>query len=135
MEDCLFCKIIAGAVPAHTIYEDDKTYAFLDINPVNPGHTLVIPKAHTSNLYEIPEDDWLAVTRTVRLLAPKIKEAVDADGINIEMNNEKAAGQIIFHAHVHIVPRINDDDLRHWPGNSYQEGEDAAITKRIISLL
>jgi len=135
MDDCLFCKIIAGKIPSQKIYEDDETFAFLDINPVNPGHTLVVPKKHSVNLYEIEENDWLAVMKTIKMLAPKIKEGVGADGINIEMNNEKAAGQIVFHTHVHIVPRIDDDGFRHWPGTPYKDSEAEKVAEKISKLI
>jgi len=135
MSKCLFCKIIDGEIPSQKIYEDDETFAFLDINPVNPGHALVVPKKHSENLYDIEEEDWLEVTKTVKMLAPKIKEAMKADGINIEMNNDKAAGQVIFHTHVHIVPRIDDDGFRHWPGTPYKDGEAEKIAEKITKLM
>ena len=135
MDECLFCKIIAGEIPSQKIYEDEKTFAFLDINPVNPGHTLVVPKEHSENIYDTSEDNWTAVMKTTKMLAPIIKKAVGADGINLEMNNEKAAGQIIFHTHVHIVPRIDDDGFRHWPGTPYKDGEEEKIANSIRTLL
>jgi len=134
MSNCVFCSIISGDIPSEKIYEDEHTLAFLDINPVNPGHTLVVPKKHSENLYDIETTDWMQMMQTVKLLAPKIKKAVEADGINIEMNNEKAAGQIIFHSHVHIVPRTFDDGLRHWPGAPYK-GEGARDTAEKIRAL
>lgn len=135
MDDCIFCKIIAGEIPSHKIYEDDDTYAFLDINPVNPGHTLVIPKTHSRNLHDIEEQDWLAVMKTARVLSSKIKEGVGADGINIEMNNERPAGQVVFHSHVHIVPRIDDDGFRHWPGTPYKDGGAEEVADKIKNAL
>lgn len=131
MEDCLFCKIIAGAIPAHTVYEDEHTVAFLDINPVNHGHTLVVPKTHSRNVFDIAPNDWRAVAETVRVLSTSVKEGVGADGINIEMNNERPAGQLVFHTHVHIVPRRADDGLRHWPGTPYGDGEAEDVAARI----
>lgn len=135
MDDCLFCKIIAGEIPSQKVYEDEKTFAFLDINPVNHGHTLVVPKKHSENIYDIDESDWIAVMKTTKMLASKIKEAVEADGINIEMNNDTAAGQIVFHTHVHIVPRIDDDGFRHWPGTPYKDRGAEEIAEKIRKLL
>ncbi|MEX2514526.1 MAG: HIT family protein [Candidatus Paceibacterota bacterium] len=121
----VFEKIIAGEIPCYKVYEDDETFAFLDADPINPGHTLVIPKEPHKDIYEIPEASFLAVMRTVHKLAPVIREAVGADGINIGQNNEPAAGQEVFHFHVHIMPRFEGDGHTHWQGaENYHEGED-----------
>lgn len=127
MNDCLFCKIAARATPSEKIYEDEDTFAFLDIHPINRGHTLVIPKVHYANIYEAPDEIFVKVMRTVRFLAPKVKQAVGADGINIGINNDKAAGQLVFHLHAHIIPRFDDDGHAHWHGNPYQDGEITTI--------
>jgi histidine triad (HIT) family protein len=120
MPDCLFCKIVAKEIPAEIVYEDERTLAFLDIRPTNPGHTLVIPKAHSANVYEIRPEDWSAVMESARILAPAVKHAAGATGVNIIMNNDPAAGQIIFHSHVHLIPRHDDDGFRHWLGKEYE---------------
>jgi histidine triad (HIT) family protein len=130
MED-LFLKIIKGEIPSEKIYEDDKTYAFLDINPTNQGHTLVVPKNYSRNIYDIDVEDWIALMSVVHKLAPKIKKAVGADGVNIIMNNEKPAGQLVFHSHVHIVPRYKIDGFKNWKGTPYKEGEIEKIGKKI----
>ena len=130
-DDCLFCKIVKKEIPAEVVYEDDDVLAFLDIKPVNDGHTLVIPKAHYTNLYDIDETVFAKVMSVVKKLAPIIKDATGSDGINLEMNNDRPAGQVIFHAHVHIVPRIDDDGLRHWPGQE-RTGEQLAQTASTI---
>lgn len=127
MNDCLFCKIVSGEIPSEKIYEDENTFAFLDIHPINRGHTLVVPKTHYENIYEAPEEVFTKVMRTVQLLAPKIKQAVGADGINIGINNGKAAGQLVYHLHTHIIPRFESDGYSHWHGNPYQEGEIGTI--------
>ena len=132
MNDCIFCKIITGEIPSQKIYEDGDTFAFLDIHPINRGHTLVIPKKHFINIYDIPADLFAKVMRTVQMLSPKIKEAVGADGINIGINNDKAAGQLVFHSHVHIIPRFENDGHSSWHGNPYQQGEIDSI-KDIIA--
>ncbi|HEY4511007.1 MAG TPA: HIT family protein [Candidatus Paceibacterota bacterium] len=129
--ECLFCKIIRGEIPSEKIYEDGDTFVFLDIHPNNPGHTLVIPKKHSENLYDIDDHSLAAVMRTVQKVARAIKTAVEADGINIAMNNESAAGQVIFHPHLHVIPRFKEDGYRHWPHKSYKEGEAAGIASKI----
>lgn len=135
MERTIFEKIIAREIPANIIYEDEDTLAFLDIAPNNPGHTIVIPKVHARNLLDISEESWFAVMRTVRKLAPIIKEAVGADGINLAMNNESAAGQVVFHAHVHIIPRHEGDGFTHFPQGKYEEGEADAIAAKLRAAL
>lgn len=131
MNDCLFCKIIEEDIPSAKVYEDKDTFAFLDIKPVNPGHTLVVPKKHFHNLFDIEDAELCAVMKTTKKLARAIKKALSADGINIEMNNDPAAGQLIFHAHLHIVPRFQGDGFKHWPGTSYKDGEDIIIAEKI----
>jgi len=134
-QETIFSKIISREIPAEIVYEDEDVLAFLDIAPNNPGHTLVIPKKPTRNLLTIDSGDWAKVMETVRILAPKIQEAVSAEGINIIMNNEPAAGQIVFHAHVHVIPRFSDDGYRHWPGHEYQEGKMHKVAENIRGLM
>ena len=131
----IFDKILSGAIPADVVYETDQVLAFLDIAPNNPGHTLVIPKEATRNLLTISPESWAAVMEAVRVLAPAIKEATGADGINLMMNNEPTAGQIVMHAHVHIIPRHEGDGFKHWPGTPYGEGEAAAMADKIRKAL
>jgi histidine triad (HIT) family protein len=119
MEDTIFMKIIRREIPAHIVYEDADTLAFLDIRPTNPGHTLVIPKKPFRNIFDIDDETLVAVMRTVKKVAKAVKEAVGAEGMNISMNNEPAAGQIVFHYHVHIIPRFASDGFRLWPGKAY----------------
>jgi len=135
MTDCLFCKIASGEVPSFKIYEDDVVYAFLDINPVNLGHALVIPKKHHKNLYDLPDETLSHMARETKKLAAAIKEAVSADGINIMMNNDPAAGQIIFHAHVHIIPRFEGDGYKHWKGLELSEEKIKKSAEKIQSIL
>lgn len=132
MNDCLFCKIIAGEIPSSKVYEDDTCYAFLDINPVNIGHTLLVPKEHSANLYETSDEDLTRMAPVVKKLSVAIKSAVGADGINIEMNNDPVAGQLIFHTHIHIVPRFEGDGFTHWHGaRGYNEGEMNEVAGKI----
>ena len=134
-KDCIFCKIVRGEIPSYKVYEDDETYAFLDINPTAPGHTLVIPKQHAMNIFEVSANDWGAVTETVRRLAGVLEQSLDADGINVMMNNREVAGQLVDHAHVHLIPRFKGDGLRPWPHGSYKDGEARQIQEKIRSEL
>lgn len=131
MEDTVFDKIIKREIPAEIVYEDADTIAFLDIAPTNPGHTLVVPKKASRNIFDIDEADWLAVMKVVRKVAHAVKEAVGAEGVNITMNNEPAAGQEVFHAHVHIIPRFSTDGFGLWPKKQYKEGEKQAVAEKI----
>jgi len=109
--DCIFCKIVSGEVPSVNIYEDDRVLAFMDINPLNDGHLLIIPKAHAATIYEIAEADFLAVMSVTRKLAAAVQKALSPDGINLLQLNGKAANQVVPHLHVHIVPRWSGDKL------------------------
>ena len=129
--DCLFCKIVAREIPAQIVYEDGETLAFLDINPVNPGHTLVIPKEHSTDIFDIDEKNWAVVMRTSRTVAHALEKALKTDGVNIGMNNRAGAGQVIFHAHVHVMPRFAGDPHTLWPGRPYAEGEFAAMGEKL----
>lgn len=105
----IFSKIIAREVPAHIIYEDDIVLAFLDIRPVNDGHTLVIPKVPAINIFDVPPDTIAHMTKVGQKIALAQKASGLADGVNLVMNNEVAAGQEVFHIHLHVIPRKNDD--------------------------
>ncbi len=136
MTDCLFCKIISGEIPSTKVYEDDTVLAFLDIHPVNIGHTLVIPKSHHINLYETPDPTLAQMISVAKKLSIAIKSALNTDGINIEMNNDSVAGQIIFHTHIHIVPRFSGDGFTHWNGaRPYRETEMAEVAQKITAVL
>ena len=130
--DDLFLKIIAGDVPSEKVYEDKDTLAFLDINPHNHGHTLVIPKEKYDNIFDIPEETMCAMIKTAKKLSLAVTKATGAEGVNIGMNNGKVAGQEVMHAHIHIVPRLKDDNIyqpaRH---NRYGEGEKESVGEKI----
>lgn len=133
--DCLFCKIVKGEVPSEKVHEDECSFAFLDIKPINPGHTLLVPKKHFANLYEIPDETLRALAPAIKKLAVGVKKAVGADGINIGMNNDPAAGQLVFHAHIHIMPRFEGDGHKHWQGKPYDDGEEKRVGEKIRSAL
>lgn len=109
MIDCIFCKIRDGEAPSHKIYEDENVYAFLDIFPAAKGHTLIIPKNHAEDLNSGSEDDAANLMRAVHKLAPKIVKALCATGYNLGMNHGKDAGQLVFHTHLHLIPRFEGD--------------------------
>ncbi len=135
MDDCLFCKIASGEIPSQKVYEDNATFAFLDIKPVNPGHTLVIPKKHTRNIFDIEKEDWAAVLETGRRVAKAVKEATGAEGLNVHVNNEPVAGQVIFHAHIHLIPRHEGDGRELWHGHEVANEELDKLQKQIIAAL
>ena len=110
MTDCIFCKIIAGDIPAAKVYEDEAVLAFLDISQVTPGHTLVVPKQHFRNLLDMDGNSSSQLFERVPQIARKVMKATGAAGMNIINNNEETAGQTVFHAHVHLVPRFADSD-------------------------
>lgn len=110
MSDCIFCKIINGEIPSAKVYEDDYVYAFLDISQVTKGHTLVIPKKHEKNLYELSEESAKHVFSAVPKIAQAIRDAYNPVGLNLLNNNEAPAGQSVFHFHVHLIPRYGEGD-------------------------
>ena len=109
--DCVFCAIAAGEIPCFKVFEDDFALAYLDINPFSEGHTLVIPKAHTTGLLDTPEETLAALLARVKKVAAHIKTALGCDGFHILQNNGAAAGQTVGHIHFHIVPRRNGDPI------------------------
>lgn len=116
-ESCIFCKIARKEAPANAVYEDEKVTAFLSIQPINIGHTLVVPKKHYENIYEFPEEEVAHLYKIVKKLAHAVKKAVDAEGIRIVQNNGEAAGQVIFHLHVHVIPMNKNRQWVHHPEN------------------
>lgn len=124
MTDCLFCKIVSGEVPSARVYEDEHSVAFLDIQPNNPGHTLLVPKAHARNILDMDTAAICTLIPALKKLSHAIKNAVYADGLNVAMNIEPAAGQIIFHAHIHIIPRFSSDGHRHFEKRPYKSAEE-----------
>ena len=110
--DCIFCKIVAGDLPATKVHEDERTIAFMDINPATRGHVLVIPRAHAKDLLEVGEDDLAACSATAKLMTARISERLGADGVNLLNSCGPAAWQTVFHFHLHVIPRYDDDPLR-----------------------
>ena len=119
MSDCIFCQIIRKQSPANIVYEDGQVVAFLSNRPVNEGHTLVIPKKHYENIYEIPEDEAAYLFKISKRVAYAVKDAMGAEGIRIVQNNGWAAGQVIFHLHVHVIPLASTEGFVH--GKAFRE--------------
>ena len=111
-EDCIFCKIVAGEMDSEIVQEDEHTVAFMDINPWTRGHALVIPRRHSRNLYEIEDEDLDRTMEAAKRLALRMRDRLGADGVNILNSSEPAAWQTVFHFHVHVIPRYEDDPLR-----------------------
>jgi histidine triad (HIT) family protein len=110
--DCLFCQIVAGELPSQKVDEDERTVAFMDINPATRGHALVVPKAHVANVLEIDSEDLAATVLAAQRLARKVTERLGADGLNLINSCGSAAWQTVFHLHIHVIPRYADDPLR-----------------------
>lgn len=110
MSDCIFCKIVAGEIPASKVYEDEHVLAFLDITQVTKGHTLLVPKKHFRNVLDLDPETTGQVFSVLPRLAKHLKESLGAKGLNIVNNNEEAAGQTVFHTHIHLLPRFDEGD-------------------------
>ncbi|HUI10591.1 MAG TPA: HIT family protein [Bacteroidota bacterium] len=110
--DCIFCRIIARALPAEILYESARVISILDINPIHHGHALVIPKAHCTDFLSVPDEDLHEVLRVTQIVARALVDALSLDGFNIFSNNGRIAGQSVFHFHMHVTPRYPDDDIR-----------------------
>jgi histidine triad (HIT) family protein len=131
-DDCLFCGIVDGSVPSETIDSDEHTIAFMDIAPATPGHALVVPRKHSADLLEIDADDLNATALAAQRLARRMKDVLDADGINLINACGSAAWQTVFHFHIHVVPRYEDDPLKlPWIPEEGDKNEIAELAKRL----
>jgi histidine triad (HIT) family protein len=131
-DECIFCKIVAGELPAQRVDEDERTIAFMDINPATRGHALVIPRRHARDLLEIEADDLTATILAAQRLAGRIKERLGSDGINLINSCGAAAWQTVFHFHVHVIPRYADDPLRlPWTPQSGDADAIAAVAQEL----
>lgn len=108
-DNCIFCKIAGGQIPSHSIYEDEDFKVIMDIQPASRGHAILLPKNHAANLFELPEEDASKIINVARKCASAMKDTLQYDGINILQNNGEAAGQTVFHLHVHLIPRYEND--------------------------
>jgi len=109
MDDCIFCKIVKGEIPSFKVYEDDRVYAFADINPTSAGHTLIIPKAHAESLGEIAEEDLMAIHRVSQKMYHAMRTALGADGVALVQANGKSVNQVVMHYHLHLIPRKDSE--------------------------
>ena len=108
-DDCIFCKLAAGDIPTNTIYEDDSFRAILDNGPATRGHTLIIPKNHSEDLFSLPDDTAAGAIKLAKKIADRMKEKLSCDGVNLVQNNGTAAGQTVMHFHLHVIPRYTND--------------------------
>lgn len=132
MDNCIFCKIIKGDIPSAKVYEDENVYAFLDISQVTKGHTLVIPKAHHENLFELHPETAGPFFESVQKVAKAIQAAFSPKGLNLLNNNGETAGQTVFHYHMHLIPRYGRDDGFH---PSFKESNGQYDLAQIASLI
>lgn len=134
--DCIFCKIIAGEIPAATVLEEDAVVAFLDVNPVTPGHLLLVPTSHDTNLFDASNEVVAQMGTVLPRLARALRNATGAPALNVVINAGGEAGQVVDHLHFHLIPRRADDAFQmHWPKTSYAEGEQEALRQRITAAL
>lgn len=133
-EDCIFCKIAAGEIPCFKLYEDEHTLAFMDINPANRGHALAIPKAHSPNLLESPDQTLAVTVATARKVARAVQMTVNPDGLNLVQANGPGAAQSVFHLHMHVIPRFTGDNLMlNWGISPGDMDEIKALSERIAA--
>ncbi len=131
MENCIFCKIVRGEVPSNKVYENGHVLAFLDINPVSRGHTLVIPKKHCGDIFDIGEEDAKSAIAAAKKVASAAMKGLGAQGINLLNSNGKAAGQEVFHFHMHVIPRYQDDSIKMFPVQKYKETDFKVTAEKI----
>jgi len=129
--DCVFCRSARREAPAHIVYEDEHTLAFLDINPVTRGHTLVIPKRHYNDLFAIPVEELEAVAVTAQRVARALRRGLGAEGINLLQSSGVLAGQVVLHFHLHVIPRYRNDGLRLGHRGDYRETDFEGVARRI----
>lgn len=124
--DCVFCQIVAGKIPCAKLYETEAVLAFLDIAPVRKGHALVLPKAHHPALWDLPSGLGEELLAALQAVGRGVMEATEAEGLNVGMNNHAAAGQLVPHAHFHLIPRHGGDGLSLWAQSSYADQAEMA---------
>jgi len=136
MADCIFCKIVAGEIPSAKVYESESVLSFLDIAPINPGHTLVIPKKHYQTLADVPGDELADLMRPVPAIVKAVVAATGAEGYNVFQTNNECAGQVVPHVHFHIIPRYRTDSFSFgWRQGEYAEGEMDRLREEIGAAL
>jgi len=132
-DNCIFCKLANGVIPTNSIYEDENFNVILDMSPATKGHALILPKEHYKNLYELPEDTAADVMKLAKKMAVKMTEKLNADGFNLVQNNNEVAGQTVFHFHMHLIPRYENDAQKiGWAPNS-PTSEELAEVKSMLT--
>lgn len=132
MENCIFCKIANGEIPSNTLYEDERFRVILDISPASKGHAILLPKNHAKNLFELSTEDAKYVLPVVQKVAAAMQRALKCDGVNILQNNGEAAGQTVFHYHMHIIPRYEGDQVQiGWKPGTEQDVISAEMIQQI----
>lgn len=134
MKNCVFCKIAKGEIPSATLYEDEEFRVILDLGPANKGHALILPKAHYENLYDLPDEMAAHAMILAKKIATKMKGILNCDGYNLVQNNGEAAGQTVFHFHMHLIPRYTDDHagITWTPGTLTSEDRDEILEKFLM---
>lgn len=129
-KNCIFCKIANGEIPSATLYEDDEFRTILDLNPASKGHALILPKKHAANLFELPDETAEKAIVLAKKIAGTLKDGLHADGVNLVQNNGEAAGQTVFHFHMHIIPRYEHDTVNvTWkPGELTEENKEEILS-------
>ena len=135
MTDCIFCKIVRKEIPSTMVYENHKTVAFMDIKPTSPGHVLVVPKEHHADFASTPADQLGDIAAVAQKIARAATEAFGAQGFNIGVNIGRAAGQLVDHMHLHVIPRYDGDGLELWHGKPYAEGEMERLADKLKTAL
>ena len=134
--DCIFCKLANGDIPTSTVYEDEFVRAIMDVAPANKGHVIILPKSHARNIFELDDEYVQKAFLLAKKIATALKELLSCDGVNILQNNGEAAGQTVFHFHVHIIPRFMGDNCTlTWKPGSYKDGESTVLAENIRKLL
>lgn len=134
MDNCIFCKIANGEIPSKTLYEDEDFRVILDIEPATKGHALILPKKHFANIYELPEEYASRVFKVAKNMSVKMKNALDFDGFNVLQNNGEAAGQTVFHFHMHLIPRyVGDNAGLDMPGKKAADYDLGEVAAKIVS--
>lgn len=132
-ENCIFCKIANGEIPSKTLYEDDLFRVILDLGPATKGHALIVPKEHFANLYELPDETAAQAMILAKKMAALMKDRLGCDGLNVIQNNGETAGQTVFHFHMHLIPRYEDDSQKiGWEPGKPKEEELEEIRKLIV---
>lgn len=135
-ENCIFCRILAGEIPSRVLYEDEDFKVIMDVGPATRGHALILPKEHYANLYELPEELAAKAMKLAKKMTAAMTDVLHCDGFNLVQNNGMVAGQTVFHFHLHLIPRYEQDDnagMISWKQNSFSDEEMQKLQELIVS--